>query len=187
MEQNSKKTKKAEAEISLLNNATFPCSPTYRLTQGGCCKSHFTRTHDVKNSLFHPHCQPCWDMKLSKLLTLRNQTAQISSGLVPALFKRTYSHSKDQFPSIEGPNPRAPPVQHWNIIVPFDLSFSLTWLIFTFHKNNVLATTVFTVVGLERSHHQLPDALDVDLVITQAHFHTCVSTYKKVIIGYRTN
>lgn len=136
MEQNSKKTKKAEAEISLLNNATFPCSPTYRLTQGGCCKSHFTRTHDVKNSLFHPHCQPCWDTKLSKLLTLRNRTAQISSGLVPALFKRTYSHSKDQFPSIEGPNPRAPPVQHWNIIVPFDLSFSLTWLIFTFHFGN---------------------------------------------------
>ena len=41
-------------------------------------------------------------------------------------------------------------------------------------------------LSFTQSHHQLQDTLDVDLV-TQAHVHTCLSTYSKVIISCRTH
>ena len=53
----------------------------------------------------------------------------------------------------------------------------------TFYINIKILNVLKSRLCFKESHHQLQNALVVDLV-TQAHMHMCVSTFNKVIINY---
>ena len=106
------------------------------------------------------------------LIKARNKSSQTATSFSPA------SHEL-MLPNVTLAKPNmsvlsASKAYHWLFTITCHWQFVSHFQIQKLHLNTT------------QSHHQLQDTLYVDLV-TQAHVHTCLSTYSKVIISCRTH
>ena len=106
------------------------------------------------------------------LIKARNKSSQTATSFSPAsheLMLPNVTLAKSNMSVLS-----ASQAYHWLFTITCHWQFVSHFQIQKLHLNTT------------QSHHQLQDTLDVDLV-TQAHVHTCFSTYSKVIISCRTH